>query len=352
MATQNRSFLVHSNDISGIPTSKYQIIKYIKYKLGIIIPSIESLGNGIIFAHLVYLYDNEFDIDRVYRVFNIIIDKSTENKKNLLLKKHLTNLNLKLNIQHLNLSILKIVQSHLIKLKIQLTFPIDKLSHCRLQDNLEVVQWIVKMLYLKDGDYNHWNNEQVSNSENTKKRVRKENYLLNKKNKAIGDQDNTHKKNDITTKKNCSGIQNIDEVTNILSIKKDNKINDQVIQEERKEPILHHSESKKRVSRNDSDRTTIDQKHLFFKELDTGDEIQTNPIITENNEMCTQINSLQANTEMKLKILSFITVLEAERDFYYEKLVKIEKIIKSKKKINCRKRIIEVLCEKRNKGSN
>lgn len=321
--------------------SKIQILNYLDENFKIRIKKVEYLGNGIVFAHLLYLIDNTFDIQKIYRILQIPLDKDPVEK--------LQELDIFFKTPHMIDEILKVCQ---ICLDGKIPFDIHKIGKFSYFENLEVVRWLITELEIvrkKKGS---------KNVLSTKGKIN----ILSKKNSIVGKTDIS---NSLISDKSIN-IENEtpDEPKTPLSKKKRKSSPNPVfdspsdrnkeIQQRRAslkfQPTSSSLNSSKENKASKPQESTRKRSESIsnIKKIRVSDQIEMKEIDPEKKSSLenTKVNTDDNEKEnMKMFELydNFIKKLENERDFYYDKLVKIEKLIKRNKGI---KAIEEVLYKK------
>lgn len=169
---------------------------------------------------------------------------------------------------------LKLVQIYFEKKKTKLFFPIERMVLLKMQDNLEVIQWF----------YNYYERESVNldRTEDVKedKVVLKEDKVVSKEDKIVANE-KVISKNDKTAKNN----------DNIVA---------------------------KETTRKEELDEKASAATLNFEKLTVTSDLEKEK---------KQILDLKTQVE---KLKEFAKVFQTERDFYFSKLVKIEKLLKDK----------------------
>ncbi|ELQ76821.1 Microtubule-binding protein involved in cell cycle control, partial [Trachipleistophora hominis] len=301
------------------PTTKSQLILFLSTVLNHSIPSIESLGSGVVYAQLLYKLYPDFPIRSI-----------NENPKT----------------EQERFNNLKIVQRYLVKMNIVVVFPVEKMVGCRLQDNLEVAQWMVKHYF------------EVCYKEQKKVGSEKTSNVLidcnNDKRRSSNSIEHTKEvKNKKHDRKRCySGHENVydqvkkeqSQLTNEvkhgheLGTKKCPDIITEISLNDQNSPTKLHIDS-------DISHHTVRKKIGAIRVREPVNNINTRTKDDTVHEDCRiQLES----AEQKLKMAGeFIVQLEEERNFYYEKLLEIEKIVTLNNWENSKDTVLDILKKKR-----
>ena len=250
--------------------SKRQILNFLNKKFNLNITSIESLGNGIIYAHLLYLIDKHFKLDKVYRILNITRSLSTGIGD-------IAHLNVNLNVEYVNFEILKVCQEYL---NGRTVFEVERLGSCFYFDNLEVVRYLIGEVILRSGECIDTPSSLFSASS-----VNRVSTQVNKR---------------VSTQVNGDLLKR-----DFLKNTRKSLVNEEKIRKLSAEA----PQKKPRISSIRTPRLSLNSLTAL---IESEKEVELNPI--------------SINKEHSLR--TFMKELENERDFYYKKLLKIEKCIK------------------------
>ncbi|KRH92406.1 Microtubule-binding protein involved in cell cycle control [Pseudoloma neurophilia] len=341
-----------------MPLSKQQIIDYLFDHFKIKIKKIENLGNGIVFSFLLFILDGNFDIRRVFRVLRLKqIDFDDERPLCFSDRKEIAQTRLKtvdvfLNSVHITTDLLKMCQIALID---KIPFDIAKISNNSYFDNLEIIRYLLDEIEKI---------ETVESQKNRNKRIKL------KKNSVI-----STRIEERSPEKMCSTEQSLIDLQNELSkkpsyikpgeqpglvgkpspqknnkktsIQKDSRIEQNILRsqlevsEKRPSVTITREKDQKPVR-----SVTTPFKHDQCNKLIIKNESEPSDDINLNDKI---IFLEQENMNLKTKMAKydhFCHLLELERDFYYDKLIKIEKIVDSREYVKIKDILYEKLQKK------
>lgn len=278
--------------------SKLQIFKYLDEEFSVKIKKVEVLGNGIVYSHILFFIDNSFPIDRIYRILQI-------NQKNADPSQILQEIYTKSIPQHMIDEILNVCQSFL---NGRVPFDAVKIGKCSYFENLEFIRFCL---------------DEHEKTRKTKK-IKKISISLpeSRHNSAITNPSVQVDTTVCTTRKLSvkqklsSSLPNtpLDSHTN-FSREQMSDLSASVKRPRKSVPHINHEELNKE---NEKQRKSFQLNLASQENLAKENENQNKP------------------SKLELKLAQYeklIGDLEKERDFYYHKLLKIEKLVKYKRGI-------------------
>lgn len=301
------------------PTTKSQLISFLSTVLNHSIPSIESLGTGVVYAQLLHKLYPDFPI-------------------------HSINDNPKTEPERFNN--LKIVQRYLVKMNIVVFFPVDKMVGCRLQDNLEVAQLMVKHYF-----------EMCCNDRKSTKKGAKNGLMVDHNGDNGPKYDLIERSKEIRKVKYSGKNSKTDLERRYNSVKRDyRRLNDEIkcVNEPR---VGSNHDIITEIGLNDRctpEQSGIESDILYRAAKDRIGTLKIREPVnnintrTRDDDLLENCRTRLDSAEQKLKVFTeFIVQLEQERNFYYEKLLEIEKVVMASDQDDGKGKVLEILRKKR-----
>lgn len=289
-------------------------------QIGISLSKIEDIGKGIALCALIKSIDNSFP-------------KYKEDARNE--QDYLYNL--------------KLIQAYMDRRGIKLFFPVERMIHCKMQDNLEVAQWFYRF-WEREVNVNKTNENSLGNEES----VENKNYNL-ESNVYVrqNEQRSLNTKNYSSIDKSCynsiteeSGLDKVTLQSN-LQYKPFRKFSDKseassasrdsALNEDYDEYIKGNDFQVDSVQKQDSLETSEKSKEdAAIAELQDLNLVDKKDLLVK--EYLEKINDLQEQNKFKdekiAKLKEIVRVFENERDYYFDKLVMIERLVKTEENID------------------
>lgn len=245
---------------------------------------------------------------------------------------------------------LKIVQVYMEKKGIRLFFPIERMCKCKMQDNLEVAQWFYKYW---EKEKNLTNEFQTGNDQNYTQRSCESKLCSTSKSNKHPDQienipyrekqenyndfyiDRITESNDqVLESKNSDYFSDIDVILNQSKTNEDLVIDKSInfINKDFIENIRINSMDNRNTEHYSHHNQNMPANESFMKNKSTNHFSLNHITENETNLHLEMINDLQEQLKFKdekiSKLKEVAKVFENERDYYFDKLVMIERVFK------------------------